>query len=125
MNHDAKVQRWLDKYMEHADPVAVSKVIGAKGVRLRVIRYAVDGKHAAQISVEDSWYSRVSRLSKQLNEEFKSNMFAHPAWLVLACGQSKLDLEEILTMVDQQRLSYSGFVDESEIRSPGDCDSWH
>ena len=125
MDYDAKVQRWLDKYMANAEPDAVHKVIGAKGVRLRVVRYSLDGRNAATISVDDSWFSRVSRLSKQLNEHVNCNMFAHPAWLVLACGQSKLDLEEILTMVDQQRLSYSGYVDESEIRSPGDCDSWH
>ena len=125
MDTDKKVERWWNKYMENGDPERVAKAMHAKGVRLRVVSYYIDGEKVATIHAEDSWFSKMSRVSKQLNEHFRMTEAVHPAWLLLASGQTKLGLDDILTMVEKKQLTYSGYVDESELKGRGGCDSWH
>ena len=123
MDAKKRLDRRLEKYFKLGEPDACQAAIGVKNGRRRSLTYHYKGKCLPAVTVCDSWYSKMSRLSKQLAEELDEMML--PAWMVFLCAFPEIGYDEAMSAIQSSDLTFQ-FEILTPPRLPGDgVDSWH
>ena len=123
MDTKKRLERRLEKYFKLGEPDACLAAVGVKTGRRRSMTYHYKGKVLPAVMVCDSWYSKMSRLSKQLTDELDEMML--PAWMVFLCAFPEIGYDEAMSAIQSSDLTFQWEI-VTPVRNHADgVDSWH
>jgi len=121
MDHVTKANRWLDRYIELAQEDRARIASKVSSGRRRELTYHYKGNKFGPVTCCDSWFSKMSRLCKQLKSVGVPVLRPE----VIIFGQHFGIEEEASAAADNGDLTYQ-FMIIGDARVPGDgVDSWH
>ncbi len=123
MDAKKRLDRRLEKYFMLGDPDACQAAIGVKNGRRRSLTYHYKGKCLPAVTVCDSWYSKMSRLSKQLDQEGAKTM--RPAWMVFLCAFPEIEYDDAMSAIESCDLTFQFQIVQPARDMRDGVDSWH
>ena len=123
MDEKKRFKRRLEKYYRLGEPDECLAAIGVKNGRRRSLTFNYKGKNLPAVMVCDSWYSKVSRVSKQLDQEEAKTM--RPAWMVFLCAFPEIEYDDAMAAIESGDLTFQFEIVQPARDMRDGVDSWH
>lgn len=123
MEHTAKVLRWLEEHNKCSTVERIGQALAESSGRRRQMTYQYKGKNLGTVTVCDSWYSKMSRLSKQLTSV--GHVVPPPEWIVFFTSFEEPSVDDACEAIERGWLSYQFTIVPRTLDPSEGVDSWH